>query len=86
MTPGRPSVIHDSRYMSMKRQHKGRTDAVGFNNAHLMAVDPKEESGKRAGVHDAESICLPRLEWQCRILVETDMRSDGRGVSTSNRA
>jgi hypothetical protein len=78
--------MHDLRYMGVKQQHKGRTDAVGFNDAHLMAVDPKEESGKRAGVDDAESICLPRLEWQCRILVETDMRSDGRGVSTSNRA
>jgi hypothetical protein len=72
--------------MSMKRQHKGGTDAVSFDNAHLMAVDPKEESGKSAGVYDAESICLPKLKRQCRILVETDTRSDGRGFSTSNRA
>ena len=51
-----------------------------------MAVNPKEECGERAGVHDAESICLPGLKRQCRIVVEPDMRSDGIGVCPSDWA
>jgi hypothetical protein len=45
-----------------------------------MAVDPKEERGKRADVHDPESICLPRFKRQRRIFVEPDMRRNGGGV------
>jgi len=36
--------------MSLKLGSKRGTNAVGFDNAHLMAVDPKEERGKSAGV------------------------------------
>ena len=48
-----------------------------------MAVNPKEECRERANVHDAESICLPGLKWQCRILVEPDI---GIGVCPSDWA
>jgi hypothetical protein len=59
--------------MSMKHQQTRGTNAVGFDNAHLMTIDPKEERGKGASVQDAESICLPRLKRQCGILVESDL-------------
>jgi hypothetical protein len=49
--------------MSLKRRYRKDTDTVGFDNAHIMAIDPKVEHGERAGVHDAESIGLSRLKW-----------------------
>ncbi len=51
-----------------------------------MAIYPKVEHGKRAGVHDAEPIRLSRLEWQGGILVEPDVGSYGRGVCPGNWA
>ena len=66
--------------MGLMLGSKRGTYAVGFDDAYLMAVDPKEERGKRAGVQDPESICLPRFKRQRRILVEPDMRRNGRGV------
>lgn len=51
-----------------------------------MAIDPKVEHGKRAGVHDAESIRLSRLKWQCRVLVEPDLGSYGGRVCPRNWA
>jgi len=78
--PQRPSIKRSSRYLSLKLGSERGTNAIGFDNAHFMTVDPKEERGKRAGIHNAQSICLPRFKWQRRILVEPDMKSNGRGV------
>jgi len=70
--------------MGLRLGSKRGTYAVGFDDAHLMAIDPKEERGKCAGVQDPESVCLSRFERQRRILVETDLRSNGRGVRPRN--
>ena len=51
-----------------------------------MTVNPKVEHGKRAGVHDAESIRLSGFKWQCRVLVEPDMGSYGRRFRPRNWA
>ena len=66
--------------MGLKLGLKRGTNAVSFDDPHLMAVDPKEKCRKRAGVYNTESICLPRLKRQRRILVEPDLRSNRRGV------
>ena len=66
--------------MVLKLGSKRGTNAVSFDDAHLMAVDPKEKRRKSAGVQNPESIGLPRFKRQRRILVESDMRSNGRGV------
>lgn len=66
--------------MSLKCRYRKNTDTVGLDDAHIMAIDPKVEPGKRAGVHDAESIRLSRLKWQCRVLVKTDMGSYRRRI------
>lgn len=63
MTPRRPSITHELVYMSLKRRYRKVTDTVGFDDSHLMAINPKVEHRKGAGVHDAESIRLSRLKW-----------------------
>jgi hypothetical protein len=50
-------------YMSLERRYRKVTDTVGFDDAHIMTIDPKVEKGKGAGVHDAKSIRLSRFKW-----------------------
>lgn len=85
MTPRRRSKICSWHYISLQRRSKSDTDAVGFDNAHLVAINPKVERGKRADVHNAESIRLARFKRKSRVLVKADMGSDRGGVFPRHR-
>lgn len=54
------------------------TCTVGFDNAHLMSIDPEVECDKGGSIDDSEAIGAARDERQGRILVETYCRSDRR--------
>ena len=64
------------RVVSMElRCQCGEAYAVDFDDAHVVAVNPEEESGEGRCVDDAQAVRLAGLEGEGRILVE----AHGRG-------
>ena len=60
------------------------TYAVNLNDTHIVTVDPEEEHGECRCVHNAQTVGLAGLEWECRILVETDSSGGGVGIRARN--
>ena len=54
-----------------------RTYAVDLDDAHVVPIDPEEERGERARVHDPQAVRPAGLERQRRVLVEPDRAGDG---------
>ncbi len=66
----------ERRVVSMELRCKcGEAYAVDFDDAHVVAVNPEEESGESRCVDDAQAVRLPGHEGECRVLVE----AHGRG-------
>ena len=48
--------------MVFRTNAKG-TYTVDFDDPHLVAINPKEESRKRGGIDHSKTVCFAWLEW-----------------------
>lgn len=60
------------------------TYTVNLDDTHIVTVDPEEEHSECRCVHNAQTVGLAGLEWECRILVETDSSGGGMGARARN--
>ena len=66
------SVCPSHRLAKFLERYDRDTYTIDLYNTHFVTIYPEEEHGEGRGVHDAETVRLPRDEGQGSILIEPD--------------